>query len=45
MLMLSNPAKSDKLTQMVEPLGGVDMMCGLFLAAELAMSNFVREGI
>jgi hypothetical protein len=45
MLMLSNPAKSDKLTQMVEPLGGVDTMCGPYFAAELAMSIFVREGV
>jgi len=43
--MLSNLTKSDKLTQMVEPLGGVDKMCGLYFAADRAMSKFVREGV
>ena len=45
MLMLSNPAKSDKLTHVVEALGGVDMMFGLLFAAERSMSNFVSEGV
>lgn len=44
MLMLFNPAKSDKLSTLVER-GGVDAMSGPYFAVERAMSIFLREGV
>jgi len=44
MLILSNPAKSDKLPETLSCRGGIDAMFGLFLAARCSMSTFLSKG-
>lgn len=44
MLMLSNPAKSDKLRSTLLGKGALDETVGLFFAAGYAMANLFCEG-